>query len=58
MLPSFIAINDSDILGFIAFDKKFLNLSDHERTYQPKGDRIEQLQQQNAESLTAEEADE
>jgi hypothetical protein len=48
----------SDILGFIAFDKKFLNLSDHERTYQPKGDRIEQLQQQNAESLTAEEADE
>jgi|GEM_PF-3888901 len=33
-------------------------MSDHDRTQQEKGDRIQQLQQQDAESLTAEEADE
>jgi len=33
-------------------------MSDRDRTQQEKGDRIQQLQQQDAESLTAEEADE
>ena len=33
-------------------------MSDPDRTQQDKGDRIQQLQQQNAESLTAEEANE
>ncbi len=33
-------------------------MGDRDRTQQEKGDRIQQLQQQDAESLTAEEADE